>query len=75
MYTIVIGQCIPLIQSTIKGYAKYISKYKIIDIIWLINKAKKTTAGVDTKANSELTLHENMMSLFTMRQVQTESDD
>ena len=36
---------------------------------------KKITAGVDTKSNPELILHEQMMALFTMIQEQTEADD
>ena len=49
------------------------SKYKAFNIIWLLNKVKKITAGVDKKANPELTLHEYTMDLFTMRQVQTDA--
>ena len=49
------------------------SKYKAFNIIWLLNKVKKITAGVDKKANPELTLHEYTMDLFTMRQVHTDA--
>ena len=49
------------------------SKYKAFNIIWLLNKVKKITAGVDKKANPELTLHEYTMDLFTMRQGHTDA--
>ena len=41
----------------------------------MIKKVKEITAGIDTKANPALTLHEHMMELFTMRQGQTEADN
>ena len=45
------------------------------DTLWLLEKIKKTTAGVDTKANPALTLHEQMLIFMTTRQGQSESDD
>ena len=36
---------------------------------------KKTTAGLDMKANPALTLHEQMLIFMTTRQCQSESDD
>ena len=38
-------------------------------------KIKKTTAGVDMKANPALTLHEKMLIFMTTIQDQSESDD
>ena len=75
MYAIVIGLCSPSLQSRIEGDSGYISKSKVFGVIWLLKKAKKITAGVDTKANPALTLHEHMMAFFTMRQEWTEADD
>jgi len=37
-------------------------------------RSKKITAGVDTKAKLALTLHEQLISFFTMRQGNTDKD-
>ena len=57
MYEIVIVQCNPKLKSTLKGDSKYISKYKLFDVILLLNKVKKKTLGLYIKANSSLTLY------------------
>ena len=67
MYAIAIRQWITSLKSKINGDYKCISKYKVFDVIGLLKKAKKIIAGVDTKENPALTLHENMMALFTTR--------
>ena len=54
MYAIVIGQCSLSLQSEIKGDAKYISNF--FDVIGMINRAKKITAGLNTKSNTAITL-------------------
>ena len=41
----------------------------------MLNKVKKITAGVDTKMNPALTLHEQIMSFFTIKQGRMEADD
>ena len=33
----------------------------VFDVIWLLNTVNKIIAGVDTKANAELSLHEHVM--------------
>ena len=75
LYCIVIGQCTPPLRSTIKGDAEYGRKSTNFDTLWLLGEIKKTTAGVDTKANPVLTLHEQMLIFMTTRQGQSESDD
>ena len=46
-----------------------------LDTLWLIQKIKKTAAGVEMKANPDLTLHEQMIILLNTKQGQTELDD
>ena len=67
LYGIVIGQCMPPLRSTIKHDAEYVIKSSDFDTLWLLKKIKKTTAGVDMKANPALTLHEQMLIFMTTR--------
>ena len=75
LHGIVIGQCTPPLRSTIKHDAEYRIKSSNFDTLWFQKNIKKTTAGVDMKANSALTLHEQMLIFMTTRQVQSESDN
>ena len=63
-----IGKFSQSLKSTNKGDVESIPKSKVFDVIWLLNKSKNIKAGIDTKSNPELTLHEHMIYLFTMRQ-------
>ena len=51
------------------------SKYNIFDVIWMLNKVKKVTVTLEKNANPALTLHEDAMDFFTIRQVRTEAAD
>ena len=75
MYGIVIGKCTPPLRSTIKHDAEYGIKSSDFDTLWLLRNIKKTTAGVDMKANPAITLHEQMLIFMTTRQIQSDSDD
>ena len=75
LYSIVIGQCTPPLRSTIKGDAEYGKKSSDFDTLWLSKNIKKTTAGVDTKANPALTLHEQILIFMTMIQGQSDTDN
>ena len=69
------GQCTPELISTIKGDAEYENKPSGFDTLWLLQKIKKTTSGVDMKANPDLTLHEKMIIFLTTKQGQMEFND
>ena len=75
LYGIVIRECTPPLISTIKGDAEYEKKSSDFDTLWPRQKIKKTTAGVDMKANPDLTFHEQMIIFLTTNQGLTESDD
>ena len=75
LYVIVIGKCTPPLRSKIKGDADYGKKSSDFDTLWLLIKIKNSIAGVDTKANPVLTLHEQMLIFITTRQGQSESDN
>ena len=68
LYSIVIGQCTPELRLTIKGDAEYKKKLSDFDTLWLLQKIKKTTVGVDKRANPYLTLHEKMIIFLTTNQ-------
>jgi len=50
-------------------------KSKTFESLWLLKIIKKITAGIDTKTNPALTLHEQLLVFFTTKQGQNESDD
>ena len=67
LYRIVIGQCTPALRSTIKGDTEYEKKSSYFDTLWLLQKIKKTTTGLDMKANPGLTLHKQMIIFMTTK--------
>jgi len=75
LYGIIIRQCTPSLQSTIKADNDYDVKSKNFDSLWLLKIIKKIMAGIDTKANLVLTLHEQLLVFFTTKQGQNELDD
>jgi len=70
LYGIIIGQCIPSLQSTIKVDKNYDDKSKTFASFWLLKTIEKLMKGIDTKANPMLTLHEQLLVFFTMKQEQ-----
>ena len=74
-YEVVFGNCTSSLQSVLKGVLEYEKKTKDCDFLWLIEELNKTTAGVYVKANLRLSLIEQRISLVTMRQVLTETND
>ena len=71
----VLGQCTQALRSTLKGESEYEDKSGSLDVLWLLKKLKKITAGVDAKANPVLVLHEQITSFFSLRQGNTERED
>jgi len=65
VYGLVIGQCSPALRSTLKGDSEYDVRLSTYDSLWLLKKLKTITAGVDTKGNKAVTLHERTVVLFT----------
>ena len=59
-YGKVIEQCTPQLRSTIKGDTEYEKKSSDVDTLWLLQKIKKTTAGVSMKENPDLNVHQQM---------------
>ena len=75
LYGLVWGQLSAGLQETIKGELEYESQSKIFNYIWLLEKAKLVSLGVDDKANKYYTLLKALMAMCNIRQGQTESND
>ena len=75
LYALIMGQCTTALRSVIKGDSDFESKSRDFDALWLLEKVKKISAGVDANANPVLTLHEQLLIFLNIRQGQTESDD
>ena len=54
---LVIGQFTSSLKSTIKGDKTYEKNSKAFDALWLLEKIKTVTAGVDAKVNTICNLH------------------
>ena len=67
LYGMVVGQCTPPLRSTIKHDAEYRINSSDFDTLCLLKNIKKTTTGVDMKANPALTLHEQILIFMTTR--------
>ena len=75
LYGIIWGQCLSGLQEVIKGDNEYISKAGDFDCIWLLNKTKLVSSGVDEKSNKYCTLIKSITALTTIRQGASESND
>jgi len=64
-YRLIIGKFTPAVRSTIKREENYNEKSVGFDALWLLEKIKAITAGVDMKANPSLTLGEKIMTFST----------
>ena len=54
LYAVVLGQCTHALRSTLKGDPEYDRISSTLDVIWLLLRLKKVTAGVDAKVNPVL---------------------
>ena len=75
LYGLLWGQCSSALQATIKGTSEYEDKSDDFDTIWLLTETKIAISGIDLKANSRLTLHEAVSTLYKMKQDETEAND
>jgi len=75
IYGLTIGQCTPALRSTLKSDPDYKNKSSTYDSLWLLQKLRVLTAGVDTAANPSFSLNEQILFFFNTRQGQNESDD
>ena len=74
LYTYVWGQCLSGVRSVIMGEELFKQKHGKKDILWLLERVKLVTSGLDTKSNKYNNMYETMMTFLTMRQGETESN-
>jgi len=74
LYALLLKQCTTALRAEIKGDKDYQKEFHEFNVLWLFKKIKMILAGVDTKADSALTLLEQMLR-FLMRQGLTKSDE
>ena len=75
LYGVIWGQCSSGLQEVIKGDEEYVNKASKFDVIWLVEKTKLVSAGVDEKANIYCSLIRAITSFVTMHQGALESND
>ena len=75
LYAIVWGQLSHALQEVIKGDDDFIFKDSSFDCVWVLQKAKLVSAGVDGKANKHYTFVLALTSFCTIQQGATESND
>ena len=49
MYRIIFGQCTEALKSEIKGDDKYKDKEMDLNTLWIMQKVKQISAGINTK--------------------------
>ena len=75
LYGVLWGQCISVLQATIKGIREYEINSNNFDVIWLLTEIKKAISGIDLKVNPRLTLHKAVSTLYKMKQGEIEEND
>ena len=69
------GQCTSSLQLVIIGLSKYEDKAATYDMIWLLENLKLATAGIDSKSSNYSNLIEAILTFFTIKQGDMESNN
>ena len=75
LYAIIWGQLSHAMQEVVKGDDDFVFKDTVFDCIWLLQKCKLISAGVDGKANKHYNFVLALSSLCSLQQGITESND
>ena len=75
IFSYIWDQCTSGLQSAIIGMDEYEDKSSECDVIWLLEQLKLVTSGIDKTTDKYGNLIKTIMTLFTMRQGDTESND
>ena len=75
IYALIWGQCSHALQEVLKGDMDFDIKDHEYDCIWLLEKVKLASAGVNSKMNKHYTLLQALTSFCTIKQGINESND
>ena len=75
LYNIIWGQCTDQLQSAIKYQSDYEKKSKEKDVLWLLKKLQKETAGLDSLGNKHVNLIKALKAMLDLQQGETEGND
>ena len=75
LYALIWGQCSHALQEVVKGDDDFPVKDPVYDCIWLLEKVKLVSAGVNSKMNKHYTLLQALTSFCNIKQGSTESND
>jgi len=75
VFGLVWRQCTSALQAVVKGEEGYTERSSKHDLIWLLEKIKQVTSGVDVKANRYVVLLSSLQNLLNMKQQDNESND
>ena len=75
LYALIWGQSSHALQEVVKGDDNFDIKEEFFDCIWLLEKVKLVSSGVDSKINKHYTLLQALTSFCTIKQGTSESND
>ena len=75
LYGVLWGQFSHGLQESLKTEEVFEAKSKDFDCVWLLEKAKLVSSGVDSRANKHATLVKALTSLCNIKQGSSETND
>ena len=75
LYGLIWGQCSSGLQEVVKTKDEFKKKEEKFDVIWLLEKIKLVSSGVEGCSNKHANLIKSITSLCTIKQGSTESND
>jgi hypothetical protein len=75
LYGTIIGQCSHALLSILENDEDFIEKDEKFDVLWLLQKLKEITSGLDVKSNKRSNLHDALLAFVKTEQHSGESDD
>ena len=75
LYSLVWGQCTIALQEVIKGETEFEERDMKFDIIWLLQKCKVITSGMDERANAYFNLATAIRQVFNTTQRENETNE
>ena len=75
IFTILLGQCTPSLLTSVKSSENWTTKNEEKDPIWLMNRLKKLTVGIDDFQNELVSAHDALARIYRMWQRPLETND